>query len=339
MSEVVSWRDESPGVRVVTMDRPPANALGVPILDGLHAAIDAAERDGNVKVMVVCSALDGFFAAGADIKHLSSADADSFLAYGNQMRAVNDRLAAAPWISVAAVDGLALGGGLELALACTLRVSGPRGRFGLPEVKLGLIPGAGGTQRLPRLVGRGRALDIMLTARQVPPDEALSMGLIDRITEGDTLKEALALAGELHLTPAQTPRPKRGGREPVAAMGEDGEMTFGDSPLPRASARSLLLTVMGEFAYDEGAVWTTALLKILAGLGIEEHAARQAIARSAAAGWIESERQGRAVRWRLTEQGRAVVTDGQRRSEEFMTPSAPWDGRWLVLLVSLPQNE
>ncbi len=116
-------------------------------------------------------------------------------------------------------------------------------------------------------------------------------------------------------------------------------MTFGDSPLPRASARSLLLTVMGEFAYDDGAVWTTALLKILAGLGIEEHAARQAIARSAAAGWIESERQGRAVRWRLTEQGRAVVTDGQRRSEEFMAPSAPWDGRWLVLLVSLPQNE
>jgi len=194
---VVSWRDESPGVRVVTMDRPPANALGVPILDGLHAAIDAAERDGNVKVMVVCSALDGFFAAGADIKHLSSADADSFLAYGNQMRAVNDRLAAAPWISVAAVDGLALGGGLELALACTLRVSGPRGKFGLPEVKLGLIPGAGGTQRLPRLVGRGRALDIMLTARQVPADEARAIGLVDRLTEGDAVKEALALAAEL----------------------------------------------------------------------------------------------------------------------------------------------
>ncbi len=197
MAQVVSWRCDSPGVWVVTMDRPPANALGVPILDGLQAAIDAAEQSGDVKVMIVCSALDGFFAAGADIKHLSSIDADSFLAYGDQMRAVNDRLAGAGWISIAAVDGLALGGGRELALACTLRVSGPRGRFGLPEVKLGLIPGAGGTQRLPRLVGRGRALDIMLTARQVPPDEALSIGLIDRITEGDTVKEALALAGEL----------------------------------------------------------------------------------------------------------------------------------------------
>jgi phenylacetic acid degradation operon negative regulatory protein len=112
-----------------------------------------------------------------------------------------------------------------------------------------------------------------------------------------------------------------------------------DSPLPRASARSYLLTVMGEFTYPDGAAWTTVLLKVLGGLGIEEHAARQAIARSAASGWIESERQGRAVRWRLTKAGRAVVEDGQRRSEEFIAPPAPWDGRWLVLLVSLPQNE
>jgi enoyl-CoA hydratase len=119
------------------------------------------------------------------------------MAYGDKMRAVNDRLAGAPWVSIAAVDGLALGGGLELAMACTLRVSGLRGRFGLPEVKLGLIPGAGGTQRLPQLVGRGRALDIMLTARQVTADEALAIGLVDRLADGDVVKEALALAAEL----------------------------------------------------------------------------------------------------------------------------------------------
>jgi enoyl-CoA hydratase len=196
-THVVTWRRESPGVWVVTLDRPPANALGVPILDGLHAAIDAAERAGDVKVMILTSALDGFFAAGADIKHMSSIDAKSFNAYGDKMRAVNDRLAASPWTSIAAVDGLALGGGLELALACTMRVSGSRGRFGLPEVKLGLIPGAGGTQRLPRLVGRGRALDIMLTARQVPAEEALAISLVDRLTCGDVVKEALALAAEL----------------------------------------------------------------------------------------------------------------------------------------------
>jgi enoyl-CoA hydratase/carnithine racemase len=179
------------------MASPPANALSPALLDGLHAAIDAAEAAGNVKVMIMSSALDGFFAAGADIKHLAKIDAESFAVYGARMRAVNDRIPAAPWLTVAAVDGLALGGGLELAMACTLRVSGPRARYGLPEVKLGLIPGAGGTQRLPRLVGRGRALDIMLTARQVPADEALAIGLVDRLAEGDVTAAALALAEEL----------------------------------------------------------------------------------------------------------------------------------------------
>lgn len=194
---VVTWRTEAPGITVVTLARPPANALGLPILEGLDAAIEAAEAAGDVKAMVITSALDGFFAAGADIKHMSTISAESFMAYGDKMRAVNDRLAAAPWISIAAVDGLALGGGLELAMACTLRVAGPGAKLGLPEVKLGLIPGAGGTQRLPQLVGRGRALDIMLTARQVPADEALSIGLVDRLAHGDVEKAALELAAEL----------------------------------------------------------------------------------------------------------------------------------------------
>jgi enoyl-CoA hydratase len=194
---VVTGQAAAPGVWRIVMSSPPANALSVPLLDGLHAAIDAADAAGNVKVVVVTSALDGFFAAGADVKHLAKIDGESFAAYGAQMRAVNDRIAAASWLSVAAVDGLALGGGLELALACTLRVSGTRARYGLPEVKLGLIPGAGGTQRLPRLVGRGRALDIMLTARQVPADEALAIGLVDRLAEGDVTGAALDLAGQL----------------------------------------------------------------------------------------------------------------------------------------------
>jgi enoyl-CoA hydratase len=184
-------------VWLVTLDRGPANALHPDLLAGLHAAVDAAEAAGDVKVMVVASALDGFFAAGADIKHLATIDGESFTAYGDAMRAANDRIAAAPWVSIAAVDGLALGGGLELAMACTMRVSGTAGAFGLPEVRLGLIPGAGGTQRLPRLVGRGRALDIMLTARQVLAVEALAIGLVDRVVEGDVVQGALALAGEL----------------------------------------------------------------------------------------------------------------------------------------------
>jgi enoyl-CoA hydratase len=195
--DVVTWQSAAPGIWHITMASPPANALSAPLLDGLHAALDAAQAAGDVKAIVVSSALDRFFAAGADIRHLAAIDAASFTAYGDQMRAVNDRLAAAPFLSVAAVDGLALGGGLELAMAATMRVSGPRARYGLPEVKLGLIPGAGGTQRLPRLVGRGRALDIMLTARQVPAAEALAIGLVDRLTGGDVAEAALALAGEL----------------------------------------------------------------------------------------------------------------------------------------------
>jgi enoyl-CoA hydratase len=197
MTDAVTWRSEAPGTWLVRLEHPPANPLGPAILDGLTATLDAAEAAGDVKVMVLSSTIDGFFAAGADIKHMATIDATSFAAYGDLMRSVNDRLAAAPWLSIAAVDGVALGGGLELAMACTLRVSGPRGSFGLPEVKLGLIPGAGGTQRLPRLVGRGRALEIMLTARQVPATEAFQIGLVDRLVDGDVVEAALALAVEL----------------------------------------------------------------------------------------------------------------------------------------------
>jgi enoyl-CoA hydratase/carnithine racemase len=109
------------------------------------------------------------------------ADQATFEAYGDALRGSLDRVADPSRIAIAAVGGLALGGGCELAMACALRVAGPDAQFGLPEVKLGLIPGAGGTQRLPRLVGRGRALDIILTARQVPAAEALAIGLVDRV--------------------------------------------------------------------------------------------------------------------------------------------------------------
>ncbi|TQC50114.1 enoyl-CoA hydratase [Rhodococcus sp. WS4] len=194
----VTWSDVEAGVMTITLQRRPANALGLPIIDGVNAALDAANADGSVKVIVVRSDIPGFFAAGADIKHMSSVDAESFTAYGDRLRGALDRLASADRITIAAVDGLALGGGLELAMACTLRVGGADAKFGLPEVKLGLIPGAGGTQRLPRLVGRGRALDIMLSARQVLAAEAHAIGLIDRLVDAGTATDAAqALAAEL----------------------------------------------------------------------------------------------------------------------------------------------
>jgi enoyl-CoA hydratase len=181
----------------ITLNRPPANALGPAIVEGLHAALDAAEQSAP-KVLVISSALDGLFAAGADIKHMTTVDATSFRQYGDNLRSGLERLAHQPALSIAAIEGLALGGGLELAMACTLRVAGADARLGLPEVKLGLIPGAGGTQRLPRLVGRGAALDLMLTGRQIDAGEALRIGLIDRlVAPGSAVATARALADEL----------------------------------------------------------------------------------------------------------------------------------------------
>jgi enoyl-CoA hydratase/carnithine racemase len=188
----VRWETAGDGVLSVLLDRPPANALGMPMVEGLHAALDYADEDPDVKILVVASRVDGFFAAGADLKHMGAIDGAGFQAYGDALRGAVERLAEPERISVAAVDGVALGGGLELAMACTLRVGSERARFGLPESKLGLMPGAGGTQRLPRLVGRGRALDMILTARQVEAAEAHAMGLIDRLVEGGQA-EAVAL--------------------------------------------------------------------------------------------------------------------------------------------------
>jgi len=195
-TEVVTWSSAG-DVLTVVLDRPPANALGLPIVDGLQRALDAAE-EASARVIVITSALGGFFAAGADIKLMAGADLAVFEDYGDRLRAVLNRLESYPGISIAAVDGLALGGGLELALASTLRVAGATARLGLPEVKLGLIPGAGGTQRLPRAVGRARALDLILTAREVDAEEALRIGLVDRLAPaGEAAAVADALAREL----------------------------------------------------------------------------------------------------------------------------------------------
>lgn len=185
------------GVLAVTMNRGPANALAPELLTALDEACQIADDTPGIKFVVFTSSLEGFFAAGADIKHMRTIDASSFADYGDQMRAVNDRIETANWISIAALDGMALGGGLELALACTFRTAGPDARLGLPESGIGLLPGAGGTQRLPRLVGHGRAMDIILTARQVRTQEAFDIGLVQRVTDGSAVDSALALVDEL----------------------------------------------------------------------------------------------------------------------------------------------
>jgi enoyl-CoA hydratase len=181
------------GVTTITLSRPPANALGEPIIAGLAAAFDQAEAD-NSAVIVITSAVSGFFAAGADLTLFDNLDQAGFLDYLDRLRAQIERAHTGPWVSIAAVDGHALGGGLELAMACTLRVASAGAKLGVPEVKLGLLPGAAGTQRLPRLVGRGAAIDLLLTGRSVGGSEALQMGLIDRLAgEGVSAVEAAGL--------------------------------------------------------------------------------------------------------------------------------------------------
>ncbi|MCU1478366.1 MAG: echA, partial [Subtercola sp.] len=148
-TEAVTWSLVAPGILQIDLHRAPANALGLPIVDGLTAALDAADAAEDVRVVVVASDIAGFFAAGADIKLMATIDIADFTEYGDKLRSTLGRLAAPGRLSVAAIEGLALGGGLELAMACTMRVAGANAKFGLPEVKIGLIPGAGGTQRLP----------------------------------------------------------------------------------------------------------------------------------------------------------------------------------------------
>jgi enoyl-CoA hydratase len=189
----IEERDE---VMHIVMARLPANALGAPLLDGLEHALDALEA-GSAKVLVISSAIPGFFAAGADIKHMSTLGSAQFERYRDAVRAPLERLAGCGRPSIAAIDGRALGGGLELAMACTLRFATSTSRLGLPEVKIGLIPGAGGTQRLPRLVGRGRALEIMLSGRDVDGREAAAIGLVDVLVEDDVTVNALELAAKL----------------------------------------------------------------------------------------------------------------------------------------------
>jgi enoyl-CoA hydratase len=188
------------GVATITLDSAPANALSEALLAELRDAVGSPPVRG-ARVVVIGSGLDRFFAAGADLKLLATLDRRGFAAYLARLRGVLDDIAALPQPTIAAVGGMALGGGLELALACTLRVASGGARLGVPEVRLGLLPGAGGTQRLPRLIGRSRALDLLLTGRAVSGEEALRLGLVDRLgTDADA--EATALATEIAAFPA-----------------------------------------------------------------------------------------------------------------------------------------
>jgi enoyl-CoA hydratase/carnithine racemase len=180
------------GVGVVRLDRPPANALdhqtGLELQDAFRAA---AERD-DVGAVVIWGG-PKIFAAGADIKAMAQFDPEQIRPVVAALGDALDLLEAMPKVSIAAIDGFALGGGFELALAADLRYLADDGKVGQPEIRLGVIPGAGGTQRLTHLVGPGRARDLVYTGRQVTAQEALDLGLVERVLPpGDVLAAATA---------------------------------------------------------------------------------------------------------------------------------------------------
>jgi enoyl-CoA hydratase len=181
----------------LTLQAKPANVLSPQLLRSLTTALDAFESR-EARVLVIGSAIADIFASGGDVEDISRTDSGGFVAYMHAIREVLDRLDGLSAPSIAAVDGAALGGGLELALACTLRVAGEDSRLGLPQVKLGVIPAAGGTQRLPRLIGQGKALDLLVTGRTIDAREAHAIGLVDRRAPAcEALDAALELACEI----------------------------------------------------------------------------------------------------------------------------------------------
>jgi enoyl-CoA hydratase len=180
-------------IAVVLLDGGPRNVLSRELLRAFTGALDRCEAS-DARVLLVGSALPGVFASGGDVDLVSRTDANGFVGYMHELREALDRLDWLALPSIAALDGAAIGGGLELALACTLRVAGDGARLALPQVKLGTIPVAGGTQRLSRVVGHGKALDLLVTGRTVGTEEAYAMGLVDRRAPAGG---ALAAAGEL----------------------------------------------------------------------------------------------------------------------------------------------
>jgi enoyl-CoA hydratase len=188
---------------LITLNRPPANAISEQLITEVNAALNAVQSDDSVRAVIVTGAGDKIFCGGADLASaFSGGDVEQFIRFGNSVMRKLERF---PKPVIAAINGHAMGGGMEIAMACHLRLMKESARMGQTESNLGIIPGYGGTQRLPRLVGRTKALEYLLLGTQIPAAECLALGLVNRLSkEGETLNDAKALARQL------------GGRAPLA---------------------------------------------------------------------------------------------------------------------------
>jgi enoyl-CoA hydratase/carnithine racemase len=187
-------REES--YAVITLNRPPANAISEQLITEVNAALNSVHADDSVRAVVITGAGDKIFCGGADLgSAFSGGDVEQFIRFGNSVMRKIERF---PKPVIAAINGHAMGGGMEIAMACHLRLMKEGARMGQTESNLGIIPGYGGTQRLPRLIGRTKALEFLLLGTQVPATECLALGLVNRLSkDGETLNDAKALARQL----------------------------------------------------------------------------------------------------------------------------------------------
>ena len=194
MGEFVNLEVASSGVGTIRLDRPKLNPLNEQVAREIGETVDEIRDRNDVRAVVLWGG-ERVFAAGADIKEMGERDAVTMFRYIGGFQDVFNRLENLPQVTIAAINGYALGGGCELALACDLRVCASDSQLGQPEILLGVIPGAGGTQRLPRLVGVGRAKELIYTGRFVPAEEALQIGLVNEVVEpGQVYERAVEMA-------------------------------------------------------------------------------------------------------------------------------------------------
>jgi len=221
--DLVVRKSEEDGVHVLTLRHPPVNALNTALLGELGRSIEALDADPSVRAVVVTGE-GAYFSAGADLKELATlnlSDAPSLVARG---QALFSRIEALGAPVIAAVNGLAVGGGLELALACDLRIVGDSAKLGAPEVNYGLIPSYGGTQRLPRLVGPAKARELIFTGAMVPAAEAVRIGLANRsVPSGQELRAARDVA---HTIAQRAPKAVRAAKRAIRE-GADGSLDEG----------------------------------------------------------------------------------------------------------------
>ncbi|MCL4424282.1 MAG: enoyl-CoA hydratase-related protein [Firmicutes bacterium] len=188
---------------IITVNRPPVNALSLETLEELAQALEELRSDDGVKVLIITGAGPKAFIAGADITQFAQGDAATVQRYIRRGQEVFRQVETYPKPVIAAINGVCLGGGNELAMACDLRLAAESARFGQPEINLGIIPGWGGTQRLTRLVGKTRAMEILLLGQMIDAQEAWRIGLINHVVpDGELLARARELGNQLASQPS-----------------------------------------------------------------------------------------------------------------------------------------